>query len=60
MQANCRDVSICTNFNPILPGAPNPPGKNRVKVEFAHGPHNLYLPIAVEIVLQSVIIGTLK
>ena len=57
--------SICTNFNPTISGAPNPPGKNRVKVEFAHGPHNLYLSIAVEIVLQgnllySVIIGTLK
>ena len=57
--------SICTNFNPTIPGAPNPPGKNRVKVEFAHGPHNLYLSIAVEIVLQgnllySVIIVTLK
>ena len=65
MQANWRDVSICTNFNPTIPGAPNPPGKNRVKVEFAHGPHNLYLSIAVEIVLQgnllySVIIGDTK
>ena len=52
-------------FNPTIPGAPNPPGKNRVKVEFAHGPHNLYLSIAVEIVLQgnllySVIIGDTK
>ena len=65
MQAIWRDVSICTNFNPTIPGAPNPPGKNRVKVEFAHGPHNLYLSIAVEIVLQgnllySVIIGDTK
>ena len=52
-------------FNPTIPGAPNPPGKNRVKVEFAHGPHNLYLSIAVEIVLQgnllySMIIGDTK
>ena len=52
-------------FNPTIPGTPHPPGKNRVKVEFAHGPHNLYLSIAVEIVLQgnllySKIIGTLK
>ena len=52
-------------FNPTIPGAPNPPGKNRVKVEFAHGPHNLYLSIAVEIVLQgnllySVVIGDTK
>ena len=38
---------------PSIPGAPNPPGKNRVTVEFAHGPHNLYLSIAVEIVLQG-------
>ena len=35
------------------------------KVEFAHGPHNLYLSIAVEIVLQgnllySMIIGDTK
>ena len=57
--------SICTNFNPTIPGAPNPPGKNRVMVEFAHGPHNLYLSIAVEIVLQenllySVVIGDTK
>ena len=53
MQANWRDVSICTNFNPTRHVAPNPPGKNRVKVEFAHGPHNLYLSIAVDTVLQG-------
>ena len=59
--------SICTNFNPTIDYSwgPHPPGKNRIKVKFANAPHNLYLSIAVEIVLQgnllySVIIGTLK